>query len=556
MPLPPKSVPSVPRSLAQGLGVHAQIGRRTVLAGALALLLGSAGGSGAAWADSAAQGQPVKGGVLRFLVEHEPSTLVTIAHTAGPTQRVSPKVTEGLLTYDLDFRPRPALATAWSVSPDGLTYTFKLREGVKWHDGKPFTAEDVAYSIKLLKEHHPRGRGTFASVTAVETPDPYTAVITLSKPAPYLLTALDANESPIVPKHIYEGTDPLTNKNASAPVGTGPFIFKEWVRGSHIILDRNPDYWDTGKPYLDRVVIRFIADQSARSAAFEAGELDLAGGPPVPYADLARVSALPGLGAETRGYDYAGRMTQLYFNFERPVLQDKRVRLAIAQAIDLQKLLDVVYFGYGKVAASVISPNLKGFVDPSIEPYGYNLKAANRLLDEAGYPRKADGTRFTLRLYANPFNTQAAGDFIKQSLAKVGIAVDFQFFDFSTYIQKTYTGRDFDLTLESLQNVFDPTLGVQRTLWSKNFRIGLPFSNASHYSNPEVDRLLEEAAVEPDPKKRQQLWSAFQKAVHDDVAALGLVAPDGVTIFRTKVKNHTIGVTGVDASFADVYIEK
>ncbi|MFG1419207.1 ABC transporter substrate-binding protein [Xanthobacter sp. V0B-10] len=538
------------------LGGNGGIARRSVLLGAAALLLGA--GHRPAWAAEAAPGPasgPVRGGVLRFLVEHEPSTLVTIAHTAGPTQRVSPKVTEGLLTYDLDFNPRPALATEWSVSPDGLSYVFKLREGVRWHDGQPFTAEDVAYSIKLLKEVHPRGRGTFAAVTAVETPDPHTAVIRLSKPAPYLLTALDANESPIVAKHIYEGTDPLTNKNGSAPVGTGPFIFREWVRGSHIILDRNPDYWDAGKPYLDRVVLRFIADQSARSAAFEAGELDLAGGPPVPYADLARVSALPGLGAEKRGYEYAARMTQLYFNFERPQLQDRRVRLAIAHAIDLQKLLDVVYFGYGEVAASVISPNLKAFVDPSIKPYGYDLKAANRLLDEAGYPRKADGTRFPLRLYANPFNTQAAGDFVKQSLAKVGIPVDFQFFDFSTYIQKAYTGRDFDITLESLQNIFDPTLGVQRTLWSKNFRVGLPFSNVSHYGNPEVDRLLEAAAVEPDPQARRQLWFDFQRVVHDDVAALGLIAPDGVTVYNAKVKNHTIGVTGVDASFADVYIE-
>ncbi|WP_051679241.1 ABC transporter substrate-binding protein [Xanthobacter sp. 91] len=532
--------------------------RRAVLKGLLAAacVIAASAGTPSFAAETEAAPQPVRGGVLRFLVEHEPSTLVTIAHTAGPTQRVSPKVTEGLLTYDLDFNPKPALATEWSVSPDGLTYIFKLREGVKWHDGRDFTADDVAYSIQLLKEGHPRGRATFASVTAVETPDPHTAIIRLSKPAPYLLTALDANESPIVAKHIYEGTDPLTNKNGAAPIGTGPFIFKEWVRGSHIILERNPDYWDKGKPYLDRIVVRFIADQSARSAAFEAGELDLAGGPPVPYADLARVSALPGLGAETRGYEYAGRMTQLYFNFERPILQDKRVRLAIAHAIDQQKLLDVVYYGYGAVAPSVISPKLKAFYDPALEPYGFDLKAANRLLDEAGYLRKADGTRFALKLYANPFNTQAAGDFVKQALAKVGIAVDFQFFDFSTYIQKAYTGRDFDLTLESLQNLFDPTLGVQRTLWSKNFRVGLPFSNASHYANPEVDRLLEAAAVEPDPAKRRQLWLDFQKVVYADVAALGLIAVDGVTIFNRKVKNHTIGVTGVDASFADVWIEK
>lgn len=503
-----------------------------------------------------AAAEPPRGGTLRFLVEQEPTTLVTIAHTAGPSTRVSPKFTEGLVTYDFEFNPQPTLATAWSVSPDGLSYTFKLRPGVKWHDGKDFTSADVAYSIQLLKQHHPRGRGTFAFVTEVETPDPLTAIIRLAKPAPYLLTALDASESPIVPKHIYEGTDPLTNKNASAPIGTGPFIFKEWVKGSHIIAERNPNYWDAGKPYLDRVVFRFIADQSARSAAFETGELDLGGGPPVARSDLARLQALPILGSETRGYDYNGSITQLYFNYENPILRDKRVRQAIAHAIDTKRLLDTVFFGFGKVSPSAISPYLTNFVDPSIKPYKVDLALANKLLDEAGYPKKADGTRFPIRLYANPYNLQASGDFVKQALTRIGIAVDFQFFDFSTYIQKAYTGREFDITLESLSNTFDPTPGIQRVFWSKNFKIGLPFSNASHYENPVVDQLLEAAAVEPDAAKRKQLWFDFQKVIYDDVAAIHLVAPDGVTLFAKKVKNHTLGVTGINASFADVYFQQ
>src|SRR6266568_3550828 len=172
---------------------------------AIALLLAMVAGAVA---------EPSRGGTLRFFVEQEPTTLVTIAHTAGPSTRVSPKVTEGLLTYDFSFKPQPALATEWTVSPDGLRYSFKLRPNVKWHDGKDFTSADVAYSIKLLKENHPRGRGTFAFVQEVQTPDTLTAVIILSKPAPYLIKALDASESPIVPKHVYEGTDPLANKNA------------------------------------------------------------------------------------------------------------------------------------------------------------------------------------------------------------------------------------------------------------------------------------------------------------------------------------------------------
>jgi len=134
----------------------------------------------------------------------------------------------------------------------------------------------VAFSILTLKQVHPRGRGTFANVVDVKTPDPYTAVIVLSKPSPFLLTALASTESPIVPKHLYEGTDIASSKYNSAPVGTGPFVFKEWVQGSHIILERNPNYWDKPKPYLDRVVVRFVLDAAARAAALESGSADLA----------------------------------------------------------------------------------------------------------------------------------------------------------------------------------------------------------------------------------------------------------------------------------------
>jgi peptide/nickel transport system substrate-binding protein len=329
---------------------------------------------------------------------------------------------------------------------------------------------------------------TFANLLEVKTPDPLTAIIVLAKPAPFLLEALDASESPIVARHIYEGTDPLTSKNASAPIGTGPFIFKEWVKGSHVILERNPSYWDKGKPYLDRIVIRFISDDAARAAAFETGEIDLGGGPPVSRSDIARITALPDLGSETRGYEYSGAFSQLFFNFENPILKDRRVRLAIAHSLDLDRLLDTVWLGYGQVSSTPISSELTKFHDTSIKPYGYDLAEANRLLDEAGYPRKADGTRFSLRLFNNPYNTRATGEFIKQALTKIGIAVNFQVFDFATYIAHTYTNRDFDVAADSLSNTFDPTLGVQRAYWSKNFKVGLPFSNASHYENADVDR--------------------------------------------------------------------
>jgi peptide/nickel transport system substrate-binding protein len=503
-----------------------------------------------------AEADPTRGGTLNFLVEQEPPTLVTIAHTAGATQRIAGKITEGLVTYDFDGKPVPVLATSWEIAPDGLSYTFHLRHGVKWHDGQDFTSADVAYSVQLLKTIHPRGRSTFANVSGVETPDAYTAIIVLSKPAPYLIAALDASESPIVPRHIYEGTDPLTNKNSLAPIGTGPFLFKSWDKGSDVILERNPNYWDAGKPYLDRVIVHFIPDLGARSAAFETGELDLGAGPPVALSEVARIEALPNIGHETRGYEYNGSDQQLFFNYENPIFQDQRVREAVAHAIDVQKLIDVVYFGLATIAPSPLSASLAAFYDPAIKPYAFDPKLAEKLLDEAGYPRKADGARFSIRLRYNPYNTLAEAQFVKQQLAAIGIASDLKEYDFSTYIQRIYTARDFDLTLESLSNVFDPTPGVQRAYWSKNFKIGLPFSNASHYADAEIDRLLESAAVEPDPAKRKQIWFKFQHRIYDTVAAINLLAPTGVTLFDKKVHNHTEGIVGVNGSFADVYIDK
>src|SRR5450830_1070654 len=139
--------------------------------------------------------EPKQGGTLTWIVTPEPSSILPLTTTAGGNTELGPKIVEGLLTYDFNLNPKPLLATSWSISKDGLQYRFNLRRGVKWHDGKDFTSADVALSILTLKTVHPRGRATFANVTEVQTPDPLTAIIVLSKPSPTLLTALAGAES-------------------------------------------------------------------------------------------------------------------------------------------------------------------------------------------------------------------------------------------------------------------------------------------------------------------------------------------------------------------------
>jgi peptide/nickel transport system substrate-binding protein len=524
---------------------------RLILAVALTVLPGLAG-------NTALAQPPKSGGTLNLVLNYEPPTLVALTTVATPALSVSAKVTEGLLKYDYDLTPRPQLATEWSISPDGKEYTFKLRKGVKWHDGKDFGSDDVAYSILTLKKFHPRGANTFANVSEVRTPDAHTAVIVLSKPAPYLIRAFTAAESPILPKHIYENTDPLTNPNGNAPIGTGPYRFKEWVRGSHVVYERNPDYWDSPKPYIDRLIVRFIHDSGARSLAFETGEADLGYRTPIAWSDLERFSKLPNVAFETKGNSYSFNVESLQFNLDDEHFKNDKVRQAIAHALDRKVAVGIAYYGYGQISHSPIAPGLTAYHDPSPSPYPFDLEKANQRLDEAGYPRGKDGLRFKATLDYNPLSDdlKRLAEYTRSALAKIGIGVTIRSQDQPTFVKRVYTDRDFEFTINGHSNLFDPTVGVQRLYWSKNFFKGRPFSNASHYVNPDVDKLLEDAQTEIDPAKRVALFRKFQQIVAVDVPDINLVSPQYITIYNKRVHDHSLTADGVESNLADVWLDK
>ncbi|MFT4184006.1 MAG: ABC transporter substrate-binding protein [Rhizobium sp.] len=505
---------------------------------------------------SHAQKEPSRGGSVSINIGTEPPVLVLIAHSAGAAYYISGKATEGLLTYDKDFNPQPLLATEWKVSDDGLRYWFKLRQGVKWHDGKDFTADDVAFSILALKENHPRGRATFAYVQQANALNPHEVELVLSKPAPYLLTAFASFESPIVPKHLYEGTKIAENPHNIAPVGTGPYKFAEWVRGSHALFVRNEDYWDTSKPYLDQIIFRFIIDPAAAVAAIETGEVQVSTAN-LPLTDIDRLKANPSLVVDTRPAAYSPSIARAEFNLENKYLADIRVRHAIAHAVDKDFIVNTIYLGYATRLDGPVSPDLAKFYDPDLPKYEFDPAKANQLLDEAGYKRGADGFRF--KLFIDP--TQPSGppkqtaEYFAQALAKVGIKVELRTQDFATFVKRIFTDRDFDIAIEGMSNLYDPTVGIQRLYWSKNFKVGVPFSNGSKYANPEVDRLLEAAAVEVDPKKRLQLFNDFQRLVVQDLPTLDIVTPSVITVYDKRVRNLKTGVEDLWNNGVQIYLE-
>lgn len=499
---------------------------------------------------------PRQGGRLSFVIQPEPTTLVCFNTTEGPAIQASTKAVEGLLTYDFDLNPMPQLATSWSISEDGLQYRFELRRNVKWHDGQAFTAADVVYSLELLKSAHPRGRTTFSNLRDARALDDHTVVLTLSKPAPYLLYALAAGESPIVPRHIYEDKgDPLQNPNNRAPIGTGPFMFKEWVLGNYVSYVRNPNYWDAPKPYLEALLVRVIPDGAARAVAFETGELDLGGSTPVSALDLERFQKLPHLGLETRGYEYTPTIYGIEFNLDNPYLKNLQVRKAIAHAIDPAVVLDVAWYGLGERTVSIVSPTLKRFYNPAVTTYPFDPKKAGRLLDEAGYPLKGKW-RFALTHDFQPFGEsfKRSGEALKSALAAVGIDVTVRGQDFPSYLKRVYSDRDYDFAFHPFTNMFDPTVGLQRFFTSDNYRKGVAFTNASHYANPEVDRLFVEIAVEAEVAKRKALIDRFQEVVADEIPVLPLMLSKSVTVYNRRVVGHTVDGTGVQGNFADVWL--
>jgi peptide/nickel transport system substrate-binding protein len=483
---------------------------------------------------------PKRGGTLTAIVQPEPVTLTPAFNTATPTQIVAGNIFDGLVYYDPALKPQPSLATEWKVAEDGLTISFNLRKGVKWHDGKPFSSADVKWSLEnVWKTIHPRNKAIFENVATVDTPDDNTIILHLSKPSLLILSVLNAVGAPILPKHLYEGTDILNNAYNNKPVGTGAFVFKEWKKGEYILLDRNPDYWEPAKPYLDKVIFRIIPDAAARAAAIEKGEVQYATFNPVSFREVERLAKLPSLKVDTRGYDWLSPVLYLDFNVENLYLKDVRVRQAIAFALDKEALGKVVWYGYGKPAVSPVPTALTAFHDASVPKYPFDLKKAEALLDEAGFKRGPDGVRFTLNHDFLPYGDdyKRTGEYLKQALKRVGIEINIRAQDTAAFIKRVYADRDFDIS-SSYNGAFpDPQIGVVREYWSGWLGSKTPWTNGSGYRNAEVDGLIQAAAVEGNSKKRTEDFNRFQQIVQRDLPTLPLLELRFFTLHSSALKD-------------------
>lgn len=499
---------------------------------------------------SAAQAQ-VEGGSISVVVTPEPPMLMQALNQNGPTNMIAGNIYESLLRFNEALEPQPSLAQSWEISEDGTVYTFKLQENVTWHDGEPFSADDVVFSLDVfLREVHPRWRPIVNNqVESIEKVDDNTVRLTLKQPFGPLLLAMETASAPIVPKHIYEGTEYASNPMNNTPIGTGPFKFQEWNRGSYVHLVKNEDYWMDGRPYLDEIYWRFIPDAAARAVAYETGDVDVLTGGAVDIFDVPRLSELENSCVTSKGWEMFAPHAWITINHRNGILGNQQFRQGLMHAIDREFGRDVVWNGFGEIPTGPISSKTR-FYDADVPTYEYDPEKARELIEASGYD--GEPVEFLALPYGETWTRWAEA--VRQNLADVGVDLQIVTTDVPGWTQRT-SEWNFDMTFNFLYQLGDPAIGVARSYISSNIIKGSPFANVGGYSNEEADRLFAAAAITPSEDERQELYSQMQKLLAEDLPVLWLLEMDYPTIHRCNVKNLVTTAIGVNDGFRDAWKE-
>lgn len=469
--------------------------------------------------------EPVMGGTVVYLSTKIPS--LNPLHSAYEVGLVTSQIFASLVRMDENNEIAPYLAESWEISDGGKTYTFHLAKNAKFHDGKPVTSEDLAFSFDIIKEHHRFGKQMFGPIESYEYPDANTLVVRLSKPhGPLLLAATTPRQLPIMPKHVYGSAEDFMKQPAHKdPVGSGPFVISDRKTDEYVSIERNKDHFVPGLPYLDRIIYQNVQDKTAKRIGLRQNQFQLARADSVMrFSDIKQFSKIEHL--DLTEYDgISGGAIVLEFNNRIEALKDKKVRQAIAYAIDRHHISDVLHGGFTKQARSPL-PATNVFFNDGLTGYVFDLDKANRLLDEAGYAKKEGGTRFELNLIyiAQPFMPDfqsLPAEFVAASLKKVGIKVKLEPLQgFAGWAERS-AAWDFDMSINWPGDKTDPAIGVSRLYVCDNIK-KQAYTNTSGYCNKQVDEIFAAAAAEADIDKRRALYAQVQDLLLEEMPMLWL----------------------------------
>jgi len=436
--------------------------------------------------------KPIYGGILRVALEGEPPGFDPTTNPAAVIDRVVyNNLFEGLVRFNRSGKIVPCLARSWDVSKDGKTYTFRLQKGVRFHSGKAFGAADVKYTFDLARDPENKTKTHkeyYKGIAKVEVIDDHTVRFTLNSVDSMFLYDLARGDSVILPQD-------MQPEMKTHPVGTGPFEFREWIKGDHVTLVRFREYYREGIPYLDEVIFRFIDTAPARNAALKAGDIDVIG-----Y--IASPETAVEFDRDPRFKVYPGVTTGdviMSTNNSRKPFNDVRVRRAMAYAIDRRAIVEGAMFGYGTPIGSHMSPVNPNYVDLTWM-YPHDPEKAKQLLTEAGYPNGFEAVIKLPSMY--PYSVRS-GEVITDLFKRVGIKLKIELIEWGQWIDRVYGNADYDLTVIGHVEAFD---------------IGI-YANPGYYfryDNPRLQEVIKRAQGSLDPDEQKKYYAIAQYILAED----------------------------------------
>ncbi|RPI10709.1 MAG: peptide-binding protein, partial [Zetaproteobacteria bacterium] len=504
-------------------------------------------------------GQPAYGDTLVQASIGDISGLIPNITSDSASHEIGGFIYSNLVRTDKEFRPEGELAERWEISADEMSITFYLRRGVKWHDGEEVTAEDVDFTYRyMIDPKTPTAYGEpFRQVQRAEVVDRYTYRVTYSKPyAPALLSW----GIWILPRHILEpawkaGVDLRTTRQNRFPVGSGPYRFVEWKTGEKVVLEANPDYFE-GPPYIRRVVYRIIPDQSTIFLEVKARNIDMAGLTPIQYR---RQTEYPAFQKAFHRYRYvANSYAYLGFNLRDPRFQDRRVRQAMAHAIDKEEIIEGVLLGLGRPAVGPYKPGTWWYRD-DVTTYPFDPERAQALLAEAGWKRASaggllekDGKPFSFTIRTNQGNQvrQQTAEIVQRRLRAVGIDAKIHVVEWAAFINTFIRKRDFEAIILGWGLGSDPD---QYDIWHSS-KTGTDELNHISYANPRVDELLEAGRRTFNQERRAAIYGELQQVLAEDQPLVFLYVPDALPVVSARVRGVEPAPAGITHNFIRWYV--
>lgn len=455
----------------------------------------------------------------------------------GESAKVTVQIYDTLVNYKKDSTEiEPGLAEKWDISPDGLTYTFYLKKGVKFHDGTPFNADAVVYNVERqlppkMKDDMPYASFTFGAVDRVEKVDDYTVKFTLKQPyTPFLANLAMSLAAPIASPTALKANNDNINEN---PVGTGPYKFVKWDKGQSITLEKNADYWGP-KPDADKIIFKFVKENSVRASELMAGSVDIMDG-----LDPNDIPKLKESGL-TIFQDDGMNINYMAFNCSREPFNDPKLREAISHAINTEELVKFLYQGYAEAANSPLPSFIPGY-DDKVKPYEYNPEKAKQMLKELG----KENLEIKIITYSNPrpYNPvggQKLAEAVQNYLSKVGVKATIDTYQWTEYKAKTtqgegdicfygWTGDNGDA--DNFLSLFD----------SNEIKSSL---NVAKYANPQVDELLAKARTVAPGEERNNIYKEIQQILAKDAPWLPISHGTNLAASSPKIKGFSVHKTG------------